>query len=241
MCPCSPSPPPPQTDRALQVNPNNLDVLLSLGVSHTNELDSGEALTYLARWLYNHPNHRAAAEMAGVCEQPALCGAACAALLCFVAAALLACTALMTGVPRHPQCKPSPMHVHAHSHHPPISTSNAGTPSDSSQAASHTLRMFESAATSSPADAELHLALGVLHHLSRRYERAVASFQRALELRPADYSLWNKLGATLANFSHSGDAIGAYQVRRGAVERARSDICWGELWRGSAQGGMHSA
>ncbi len=53
------------TDRALKADPTNLDVLLSLGVSHTNELDSGEALTYLSRWLHSHPQHRATAEMAG--------------------------------------------------------------------------------------------------------------------------------------------------------------------------------
>jgi peroxin-5 len=51
-------------DRALEADPSNLEVLLSLGVSHTNELDQAEALTYLHRWLSAHPEHGAVAAQA---------------------------------------------------------------------------------------------------------------------------------------------------------------------------------
>ncbi len=44
-------------DRALEADPGNLEVLLSLGVSHTNELDASEALSYLHRWITAHPVH----------------------------------------------------------------------------------------------------------------------------------------------------------------------------------------
>lgn len=63
----------------------------------------------------------------------------------------------------------------------------------------------------SPEDADLHTVLGVLYNLSREYDDATESFVTALELRPYDYSLWNKLGATQANSAQGADAILAYQ------------------------------
>ncbi len=57
------------------------------------------------------------------------------------------------------------------------------------------VRQFEAAAAAAPADADLQVALGVLHNLSRNFDGAEAAFRNALALRPGDYSLWNKLGA----------------------------------------------
>jgi peroxin-5 len=62
-----------------------------------------------------------------------------------------------------------------------------------------------------PTDAaDVHEALGVVYNVSRDYEAAVASFRKAIELRPDDYQLWNKLGATLANSNQSDKALPAY-------------------------------
>ncbi|AQK58219.1 Peroxisome biogenesis protein 5 [Zea mays] len=63
----------------------------------------------------------------------------------------------------------------------------------------------------SPEDADVHVVLGVLYNLSREYDKAITSFKTAVQLKPQDYSLWNKLGATQANSIQSADAILAYQ------------------------------
>lgn len=43
--------------RAQEVDPTNLEVLLALGVSHTNELEQAAALKYLYSWLRHHPKY----------------------------------------------------------------------------------------------------------------------------------------------------------------------------------------
>ncbi|KAE9593980.1 hypothetical protein Lal_00031629 [Lupinus albus] len=43
--------------RAQEADPTNLEVLLSLGVSHTNELEQTSALKYLYGWLHHQPKY----------------------------------------------------------------------------------------------------------------------------------------------------------------------------------------
>lgn len=136
--------------RCLLADPSALDVLLALGVSFTNELDQGQALTHLYKWLVQHPVHGQV-----IAQEPTL--------------------------------------------------------ADASQKLQHVVHLFSKAATAAPQEADVHSALGVLHNLTRDYDAAATSFRFALSMRPDDYSLWNKLGATLANGNRSGEAITAYQ------------------------------
>lgn len=70
--------------------------------------------------------------------------------------------------------------------------------------------IFKRAAAGST-DADIHVVLGVLYHLTRDFEASLASFEMALRQRPNDYSLWNKIGVTLANGSRSAEALSKYR------------------------------
>jgi peroxin-5 len=50
----------------------------------------------------------------------------------------------------------------------------------------------------------------VLYFIKRDFEISVGLFDRALKLDPSNYSLWNKMGASLAHLGRPDEAIHCY-------------------------------
>jgi peroxin-5 len=61
-----------------------------------------------------------------------------------------------------------------------------------------------------PRDLDVKIILGVLYNVSQDYDLAAQLFNEVLQIRLDDYSLYNKVGATLANGNRSSSAIHLY-------------------------------
>lgn len=72
------------------------------------------------------------------------------------------------------------------------------------------LQHFEQARASNPQDPELATSLAVLYFIARDYKASVSLFNEALKYDTNNYSLWNKLGATLAHLGRADEAVEAY-------------------------------
>ncbi|KAL9711600.1 hypothetical protein Ac2012v2_004671 [Leucoagaricus gongylophorus] len=64
--------------------------------------------------------------------------------------------------------------------------------------------------TSGEIDADTQIALAVLLNANEDYQKAQDCFRTALAIRPEDWLLYNRVGATIANSGHPEEALQYY-------------------------------
>lgn len=155
--------------RAQEADPTNLEVLLALGVSHTNELEQAAALKYLYGWLRNHPKY-------GTLTTPEL-----AESLYYADVARLFNEAA--------QISPDDADVHI----------VLGVLYNLSREYDKAIASFQTALKLKPQDYSLWNKLGATQANSVRSADAILAYQQALDLKPNYVRAWANMGISYAN------------------------------------------
>ncbi|KAJ9173905.1 hypothetical protein P3X46_016995 [Hevea brasiliensis] len=155
--------------RAQEADPTNLEVLLALGVSHTNELEQAAALKYLYGWLRNHPKY-------GTLATPELADS-----LYYADVARLFNEAS--------QISPEDADVHI----------VLGVLYNLSREYDKAIASFQTALKLKPQDYSLWNKLGATQANSVQSADAILAYQHALDLKPNYVRAWANMGISYAN------------------------------------------
>ncbi|PHT69526.1 Peroxisome biogenesis protein 5 [Capsicum annuum] len=166
--------------RAQEADPANLEVLLSLGVSHTNELEQQAALKYLYSWLRHHPKYGSIAPQ----DQPVSFYHADVARL-FTDASQMA---------------PDDADVHI----------VLGVLYNLSREYDKAIESFKTALKLKPRDYSLWNKLGATQANSVQSADAILAYQQALDIKPNYVRAWANMGISYANQGMYEDSIRYY-------------------------------
>uniref|UniRef100_H2V7I9 PEX5-related protein n=1 Tax=Takifugu rubripes TaxID=31033 RepID=H2V7I9_TAKRU len=189
-------------EAAVLQDPHDSEAWQVLGTTQAENENEQAAIVSLQRCLELHPNNLAALM-------------ALAVSLTNIGMRSDACEALLRWLRHNPKYKQllkgkshltaSPISQRRMSHAP-----NLGRNESSLQSEVKELFLEAVQNNSDSIDPDLQTGLGVLYNLSGEFNKAVEAFSTALSVRPDDYLLWNRLGATLANGDRSEEAVEAY-------------------------------
>ncbi|XP_043097762.1 PEX5-related protein isoform X5 [Puntigrus tetrazona] len=185
-------------EAAVLQDPQDSEAWLVLGTTQAENENEQAAIVSLQRCLELHPNNlQALMALAVSLTNTGMRQEACEALLSWI-----------RHNPKYKQLLKSRTHLQASpGSRRPSYPSAMGCP-----LLPEVKELFLEAAqhNSDTIDPDLQTGLGVLYNLSSEFNKAVEAFNAALSVRPEDYLLWNRLGATLANGDRSEEAVEAY-------------------------------
>ncbi|KAJ0102710.1 hypothetical protein Patl1_03662 [Pistacia atlantica] len=195
--------------RAQEADPTNLEVLLALGVSHTNELEQAAALKYLYGWLRHHPKY-------GTLATPELADSLYYADLRFpcVTSIYLCDMQIARLFVEASRMSPEDADVHI----------VLGVLYNLSREYDKAIESFQMALKLRPNDYSLWNKLGATQANSVQSADAILAYQQALDLKPNYVRAWANMGISYANQGMYEDSI-RYYVRALAMN-PKADNAW---------------